>query len=156
MVKTTVMEAVLTKAETRVVIQRHPTDFQTLSEDVQNRVVATLTRNSTGCIFFNPAVTVSCPSPAPEFFRIVRKEQARWCRQARKTFPKHVCRSASNWVSGGEWITPKYARYLDRALCFMGILFIDGQLVLPHNWPKEVPAAPKIKSGTTTTQESQP
>ena len=40
------------------------------------------------------------------------------------------------WKSGGgEWLKNKYDRYLDRALCFTGILYIDGQLILPHNWP---------------------
>ncbi len=136
MVKTTVMDAVLTKADTRVVIQRHPTDFNTLSDDVKHRIETTLNRNSTGCVYFNPAVTVSCPTPTPEFIRIVRMEQGRWCRHASITsFPKHVRRTASNWVGGGEWIKNKYDRYLDRALCFTGILFIDGQLILPHNWP---------------------
>ena len=60
MVKTTVMDAVLTEAETKVVIHRHPTDFHTLSEDVGRRVVSTLEKTPAGCP--GPAATKSINS----------------------------------------------------------------------------------------------
>jgi hypothetical protein len=133
--RTTVMDAEPAKAQARIDIQRHPTDMHTLSDDVGNRIVATLKRNQAGCVYFNPAVTVSCPSPTTGFFQVIAKEQGRWCRQARDGFAKKARRSASSWVGGGDLFDHKFARYLDRALCFTGVLFIDGQLVLPHNWP---------------------
>ncbi len=132
----TVMDAESDDDEALVTIQRHPIDMHVLTEDVGHRVVATLNRNPAGCFYFNPAVTVSCSIPTADFFCILRKEQAKWCRQASKTFPRNVRRTASKWVGGGEWINHKYARFLDRALCFTGILFIDGQLIPSHAWAK--------------------
>ena len=135
MSRTTVMDADIGEAEVTVKIQRHTSDMHTLAEDVGQRAVTTLKQHPTGCFFFNPATTVSCPQPTEEFFRVIRKEQARWCRQAGNSFPRKLRRSSSHWVSGGEWISNKFARYLDRSCCFTGVLFIDGQLVLPHDWP---------------------
>lgn len=144
MIKTKVMDADDNEAESKVTVHRHLIDMHTLADDVGKRVVATLEQNPMGCVYFNPVVTVSCPSPLPEFFRIVRNEQARWCRQASKTFPRKVRRRPSRWASGGEWISHKHARYLDRALCFTGILFIDGQVAPPHSWPKPAGATPTV------------
>jgi len=76
------------------------------------------------------------PSPLPKFFQIVRSEQASWCRQASQTFPRQVRRRSSRWVSGGQWISNKHARCLDRTMCFTGVLFIDGKLIPSHSWPK--------------------
>ena len=144
MTRTTVMDTDNNETESKVQVHRHLIDMHTLADDVGKRVVATLEQNPTGCVYFNPAVTVSCPSPRPEFFRVVRNEQARWCRQAGKTFPRNVRRRSSRWVSGGEWISHKHSRYLDRSLCFIGVLFIDGKLIPPHSWPEP--------PGTTSTE----
>ena len=134
--RTTVMDADATEAKATVKVQRHIIDMHTISDDVGRRVVTTLKHCPAGCVYFNPAVTVACPQPTTEFFCVVNKEQARWCRQASQTFPRNARRSPSRWASGGEWISNKYARYLDRALCFTGILFIDGQFVPPPKWSK--------------------
>ena len=134
--RTTVMDVDLIEARATVKVERHLIDMHTLAEDVFQRVVTTLKHHPAGCLYFNPAVTVACPRPTTEFIRVVRNEQARWCRQASRTFPRKVRRSPSRWASGGEWISNKYARYLDRALCFTGILFIDGQFVPPPKWSK--------------------
>lgn len=139
MIKTKVMDADNNEVESKVQIHRHHFDMHTLAEDVGKRVVTKLEQNPTGCVYFNPVVTIYCPRLLPEFFRVVKNEQARWCRQASKTFPCRVRRRSSHWISGGEWISHKYARYLDRALCFTGILFIDSQVVPSHSWPN--PAA---------------
>lgn len=133
---TTAIDADQNEAETIITVHHHATDMSTLAEDVGNHVIESLKQNPVGCIYFNPAVTVSCPSPLPEFFHVIRKERGRWCRQASKTFSQRVRRRNSNWVGGGEWITDKYRRYLDRALCFTGILFINGALVPSHAWPR--------------------
>lgn len=134
--RTTVLDEVQIEAKLDVRIDRHPVDWNTLAEDVAERISAALRRGDSGCRYFNPAVTVTCLQPTPEFFRIVRKERARWCRRAGNTIPRSVQRGSSRWISGGEWISNKYARYLDRALSFTGILFIEGQPVLRHDWPR--------------------
>ena len=130
------MDADQSEMNLKVRIQRHHPDMHSLAEDVWDRIAATVNRAPLGCHYFNPAVTVSCPRPSPEFFRIVRREQAKWCRQTNTTFPRRARRRASNWVSGGEVIRHKFGRYLDRALCFTGLLIIDGRLVPHHKWPK--------------------
>jgi hypothetical protein len=134
--RTSVLDEVLIDAKPEVRMDRHSLDWNTLAEDVAERIDMALKQEATGCRYFNPAVTVTCLQPSPEFWRIVRKEQARWCRQAGKTIPRRSRRSPSCWTSGGEWVSEKHARFLDRALCFTGILLIGGQLVPPHEWPK--------------------
>ena len=134
--RTAVLDEVLIDARPEVRIDRHPLDWNTLAEDVAGRIETALQQGATGCRYFNPAVTVTGLQPSQEFWRIVHKEQARWCRQAGKTIPRRNRRSSSFWTSGGQWISNKYARYIDRALSFTGILFIDGQLIPSHSWPK--------------------
>lgn len=132
--RTTVLDEVPIEAEPEVRIDRHPLDWNTLVEDVAERIEIVLKRDATGCRYFNPAVTVTCLQPSPEFWRIIGKEQGRWCRQAGKTIPRRNRRSPTRWTGGGQWISNKYARYLNRALSFTGVLFIDGKLILPHEW----------------------
>lgn len=134
--RTTVLDEVPIDAEPEVQIDRHRPDWNSLVEDVAGRIEMVLKQDATGCRYFNPVVTVSCLQSSPEFWRIVSKEQARWCRQAGKTIPRTNRRSPSRWTGGGQLISNKYARYLHRALSFTGVLFIDGQLVPPHEWPK--------------------
>lgn len=136
LVQTTSMDAVLNEKEPKISIQRHSVDWESLADDVGVRVTRSLRDNPTGCLYLNPAVTVSSPDPSREFFRVVRKEQSRWCRRSSSAFSKEACRSSRSWSSGGVWFGNKFARYLDRALCFTGILFIGGRLIQPHNWPK--------------------
>ena len=133
-VRTTVTDAD-EEGNSMVNVRHYKADMNSLAEDVGERIATSITQNPTGCRYFNPVVTVSCPSPTPAFFRIVRKEQARWCRQASATFPRHARRLASTWIAGGEWISHKYARYLNRAACFTGILFVNGRIVPAHEWP---------------------
>ena len=138
--KTTVMDADQSESIAKVRILRHQPDMHTLAEDVGNRIVAKLKQNPAGCHYFNPAVTVSCPRTSADFFRIVKREQSKWCRRTNSTFSRKATRRAATWVSGGEWITDKFGRYLDRAMCFTGIVFINGQLVPHHHWnPKPGP-----------------
>lgn len=136
MKRTSVLDADIFESEVSVCVKRHKRNMENLAEEVGERVVATLQQHPTGSFYFNPIVTVSHPEPTEEFFRIVRREQSRWCRQAASTFPRRLRRRQSNWVSGGEWIKNKDDRYLDRALCFTGILYINGKMVRPHEWPE--------------------
>lgn len=130
------MDSVHNERRSKISIQRHCVDWASLAEDVGSRVDRSLRDDPTGCLFFNPAVTVFSPDPSPDFFRVVRKEQARWCRRSSSTFGDKARRSSRNWSGGGDWISNKCARFLDRALSFTGILFIGGRLIQPHNWPK--------------------
>jgi hypothetical protein len=136
MTQTTSMDAVLNEQEPKIVIQRHRVDWQSLAKDVGVRAARSLQDNRSGCLYFNPAVTVSSPDPSPEFFRVVRKEQARWCRRSSSTFSKKARGSSRSWVTDEGEISNKYARYLDRALCFTGVLFNNGQLLAHHQWPR--------------------
>ena len=117
-----------------ITIHRHPTDMNNLAEPVVERIIAHMKQNPTGCVYFNPAVTVSCPQPCPKFFQRVKKEQARWCRQASSTFENSVRRTVSSWTSP-DVVNRSRDRYHDRALCFTGILFINGKMISHHNWP---------------------
>ena len=98
--------------------------------------MTSIVMNPIGCHYFNPAVTLTCLQPSPEFLQIIRKEQARWCRQAGKTISRSNRRSPSRWIGGGQSIRNKYARFLDRAVSFTGVLFIDGKVIPPDSWPK--------------------
>ena len=154
--RTTVLDEVPIDARPEVRIDRHPLDWNTLAVDVAGRIETALQQGATGCRYFNPAVTVSCVQPSQDFLRIVRKEQARWCRQAGKTIPRRNRRSSSRWTSGGQWISNKYARYLDRALCFTGVLFIDGQLIPSHSWPKPPGITPTERRKTMNITNAHP
>lgn len=134
--RTTVMDEVPIPLKPKVQIDHHPVDWNTLAESVAERIATTLQQDPTGCRYFNPAATVSCPSPCPEFFRLVRSVQSDWCRRAGKTIPRSVRRSSSRWVSSDAGINSKHDLHLDRGLCFTGVLFIAGKLIQPHNWPK--------------------
>lgn len=131
--RTTVMDADVELAP-RVTVQRHAYDFNDLAGGVDQRIIATIGQTPEGCHYFNPAVTISCPQPTAAFFAKIRKEQARWCRIAGQTFKKRERRRVRFWISH-ERVSNKYARYLDRAACLTGILFIDGRPVPHHRWP---------------------
>jgi hypothetical protein len=115
-------------------IHRHTPNMAYLAEEVERRIIARLGHNPAGCVYFNPAVTISCSQPNPEFLQIVKKEQARWCRQASKTFKNHARRRVSSWISPAV-VNGERDQFHDRALCFTGILFINGKMIPHHNWP---------------------
>ncbi|ODA29091.1 hypothetical protein [Planctopirus hydrillae] len=115
-----------TEPDPQVRVQRHVYDFNDLAGGLAQRLT-TIMDAPAGCHYLNPAVSVSCSQPTPAFFAKVKQEQARWCRIASQTFRKRERRSAKSWISH-ERITNKYARFLDRAACFTGFLFIDGKV----------------------------
>ncbi len=118
----------------RITIHRHSQYMSNLAEPVIGRIIAHVTQNPTGCVYFNPAVTISCSQPCPAFFQVVKKEQADWCRQASRTFKNPVRRRVSSWISPAV-VNGERSRYHDRALCFTGILFINGKMIPHRNWP---------------------
>lgn len=133
--RTSVMDADRDNYRTpRPSVQRHPVDFHNLADDVAERITNSIVTNPIGCHYFNPAVTISCPEPSAAFFQLVKKEQARWCRQASSTFENSVHRKVSSWISPAV-VNGERDQYHDRALCFTGILFINGKMIPHHNWP---------------------
>ncbi len=129
-----------------VTVRRCRPDMAELGDEAAGRIATVLQENPAGCVYFNLAATVSWPTPSADFFGTVRKEQAHWCRQAGRTFPRSVRRRAIKWVGEGEWIGHKFARYLDRAVCFTRALFIGGRFVPPHRWPNAVTSsAPPVR-----------
>ncbi len=125
-----------------ITIHRHSPDFRNLADDVAARIVVHLRNDPTGCVYFNPAVSVSCRHPSPEFFKLVKQEQARWCRRASKTFKNHARRKVSSWISPAV-VDGIRNQFLDRALCFTGILFIECRMVPHHQWKLMVDAGDK-------------
>lgn len=114
----------------QVRVQRHAYDFNDLAEEVAQRLT-TINQAPAGCHYLNPAVTVSCSQPTPAFFALVRREQARWCRIASQTIRKRERRRVKSWACL-EPASNKFARYLNRAACLTGLLFIDGRLFPYH------------------------
>lgn len=117
-----------------VAVTRHPVDWNDLARSTASRAVILLTGQATGCLYLNPAFTVTCPKPTPDFFREVRARQAEWCRSASSVLPRAVRRRVCRWVPGGDTVTDKAGRYLHRAACFTGVLFHDGRLIHPTKW----------------------
>ena len=115
-------------------IDRHTPDMDHLTEEVGERIAARLEQNPAGCIYFNPAVTISDPQPRPAFFRLVKKEQARWCKTASESIKNKVRRKVSTWISPAV-VNGDLDKYHDRALSYTGILFINGKMIPHHNWP---------------------
>jgi hypothetical protein len=118
-----------------VLVTHYRPDFETLAEEVGNRAVKELSRNAAGCLYLNPLVTIRCRIPDQAFFKAVRRFQAQWCRRTKHTFPRRARRKVADWVGGGEVQSTRYGRFLDRSLCFTGVLFIDGRIIAPHDWP---------------------
>ena len=132
--RTTVMDADPDDDPSSIKIQRHSPDFNNLADEVAERIAAHLGQNPSGCVYFNPAVTISCSQPRPKFFQRIKKEQASWCGRASSTFENSVHRKVSSWISPAV-VNGERDQYYDRALCFTGILFINGKMIPHHNWP---------------------
>lgn len=139
--RTTAMESDSDEPTPRVTSRRHWYDFNDLAEGVGQRILTVVRHTPEGCHYFTPAATVSCPSPTPAFFAKVRQEQAHWCRIASQTFRKRARRRVRSWTSN-QHFGNKHHRYLDRAICLTGILFIDGRIVPHHRWPKATATVP--------------
>ena len=116
-----------------VQVRRHQPDIENLSEQVAVRLDQILEKEQPRCLFVNPIVTITSDKPTEEFFSIVRKRQAEWCKRSRTTFGRRASRKVKNWVNVNGPLK-KQARFFDRALCFTGVLFVDGDLIPPHAW----------------------
>ncbi len=111
--------------------------FQPNREDpapaMRERICA-ISPSHSGCLYLNPLATVSCEIPTPEFFRVARKLQGLWCQRCQTTYGRKARRSVKDWVNC-DGFPQREERYLDRTLCFIGMLIIDGKFVPPHQWP---------------------
>ena len=114
-------------------VRRHQPDIENLGKQVAARLGQILEREHPRCLFVNPIVTITCDKPTEEFFSIVRKRQAEWCKRSRTTFGRRASRKVRNWANANGPLK-KRARFFDRALCFTGVLFVDGDLIPPHAW----------------------
>jgi hypothetical protein len=122
------------------VVRRHHPDIENLLEQVTSRVTDILSTEQPRYAFMNPIATVICSEPTSQFFRTVRKRQSEWCQRSRTTFGRRPTRQTKNWVTL-EAIPSKLDRFLQRSLCFTGILFVDGNIVPPHEWSRIASAA---------------
>ena len=120
----------------RVVVRRHQVDWDDPAPETAKRAEAILFETPNQCVYVNPAVTITCSRPTANFFREVRKRQAEWCRRAGRMIPQWTRSRVSRWVGPGQTFSTKSERYLHRALCYTGILFIDGGIVPPCQWVK--------------------
>ena len=118
----------------KVVIRRHPVDWDDPVQPTMERATTILRECPNQCVYLNPIVTVTCHEPTMDFFKEVRKRQAEWCRRASRTIPRPVRRRVSQWVGGGHHFSSKAERYLHRAFCYTGVLFINGKIVHPNRW----------------------
>lgn len=114
-----------------VTVQRFRPDFERLFDQVSERILA---EAPTGFVFFNPSVTVRCEQPAEAFFKEVRRLQREWCSRSRSTFGRNAKR-VSTWFTTEEEET-KFDKFFTRSLLFTGVLFVDGNLVHPHEWKR--------------------
>ena len=117
------------------VVRRHDPDIENLLDQVTSRVTDILKNEQPRYAFMNPIATVICSEPTKQFFRTVRKRQSEWCQRSRTTFGRRSTRRTKNWVMP-EGSSSKHVRFLQRSLCFTGILFVDGIIVPPHEWPR--------------------
>jgi hypothetical protein len=122
------------------VVRRHHPDIENLLDQVISRVTDILSTEQPRYAFMNPIATVICTEPTKQFFRAVRKRQSEWCQRSGTTFGRRTTRKAKNWVMP-EGSSSKHDRFLQRSLCFTGILFVDGIIVPPHEWSRIESAA---------------
>lgn len=133
--KTTCLDSIeLLSNRPAVTVRRHAPDIENLLEQMAARVESLIVEQPRYA-YLNPIATVISTAPTAKFFRIVYKQQAEWCKRSRTTFGRRPMRSAKNWASP-DGKTTKFERFLERAMCFTGILFQNGNIVPPHEWQR--------------------
>jgi hypothetical protein len=121
----------------KVTVRRHPVDWSKVPEAIRERVTTILADEPHQYVYYlNPTCTVACPEPTPEFFGEVRQRQAEWCRRASQTIPRRVRRRVSQWVGDDGPFRSKGERYFHRALCYTGVLFVNGKFIHPSEWKR--------------------
>lgn len=131
----TCLDAVASEQERpKVTVRRYPVDWNLEPGATVKRANAILADQPHQSVYLNPAFTVACPEPTPEFFQEVRKRQAEWCRRAGHWLPARVRRRVSNWVTGGEPLRTKAEQHFHRALSYTGVLYVNTEFIHPSKW----------------------
>ena len=114
-------------------VRRHQPDVENLLEQMKARTFQVLENESPPYLYVNPIATITCEEPTKEFFFLIRKRQAEWCKQSRTVFSRRLARRVKNWFTGSEY--SKFEKFMSRGLQFTGLLFVNGQPVPQQKWP---------------------
>ena len=146
-----------------VVVSKHIPDWGTsveLLEETEARIQMLGNRISNGTWFLNPRFTVHASAPSAEFFRDARHARSEWLKEVRGSISLQresrsvVARArrialADLDLAGTEPppLSPPPARvtpqerlearqfgHIAKQLTFSGIIFIEGEYVLPRTW----------------------
>ena len=128
--------ALYMRTRPKVIVRRYPVDWNKVPEATRARVNTILIDEPHQSVYLNPAITVACPEPTPEFFVEARKRQAEWCRRFSRTLSRWGRRRVSRWVRDDGPFRTKADQYLHRALCYTGVLFVNGNFIYPSNWKR--------------------
>jgi hypothetical protein len=143
----TCLESILTDESPRGVRVRHyKPDLQSPGDAVRARIIK-LPAIHRGCIYFNPVAEVISDHPSQAFFQEVQLRQRQWFKASRTIFGRHVRRRVKDWASDYGPLTKK-EKFIDRAVCYTGILLIDGEIIQPHRW-KQFEAGLQCATQTT-------
>ena len=115
-------------------VRRHQPDIDNLLEQMKARTFQILKEETPPFLYVNPIATITCDEPTEEFFFLIRKRQAEWCKRSRTLFSRRQGRRVRNWFTVERERT-KYERFMSRGLQFTGLLFINGQPVPQDQWP---------------------
>lgn len=115
-------------------VRRHQPDIENLLEQMKARTSRVLEEQTSRYVYVNPIVTITCEEPTKEFFSLIRKRQAEWCKQSRTLFSRRLGRRVKNWFTAEREQT-KFQKFMSRGLQFTGLLFIKGQPVPQDQWP---------------------
>lgn len=115
-------------------VRRHRPDVDNLLEQVTTRTHQILEEESPPYLYVNPIVTITCDEPTEEFFSLIRKRQAEWCKRSRTIFSRKQTRSVKNFFTAEQERT-KFEKFMSRGLQFTGLLFVNGTPVPQNQWP---------------------
>ena len=117
-------------------VRRYRPDMGDPSSRVLRRGSRLLSIFRPAALYLNPQATVVADEADAAFYRAVRRQQARWCRQYGGTLGRASRRKVRDWRSPSlSANASKYDRYLDRAVVWTGVLFVHGRQSPPHEWP---------------------
>lgn len=112
---------------------RYKPNYEDPRHEVESRLME-LQQPWPRCVFLNPIATVMCSGPTRGFFRIARARQCEWCKKTKYVFPREIRSSVKKWFNPNTKGN-REERYIDRAFCFIGVLFIEDEYVPPSIWP---------------------
>lgn len=109
-----------------VTVRAFAVDWGSPEAGAETRFEQMAQSDRTKSFYLNPETSVTSPIPSPEFFRAVRKAQARWCRRftaalGRSANLKRIRRDLPFWP---------------RQFLINGLLVVKGRLIAPHDWSR--------------------